>query len=302
MDDFIDWLSRYLGIDRNPTATIIVSVSVFCLGILINESLKAYGKYRERRAIREIVRRNYLIFKNYLFEQAENLKVFERQVSIKSSPNFNLYVNSCSALDNYREISYGNSFRAFFVGAENIRLRRNILKAQAFDNLYSSLSSIKIEQERMFPILARFQQDAAPIVTRLNLSMKDAFENIGDIYIKLKKQPPNTSFVDWLNQREKLDEDYLAKPNSKGIVMVKKYFIAILNFEEANAEPITQILDVKEFWNYHHKIQVAIGDIDSLRILVNSTKQCCSTMSNKFCQTGENLASFYQPLFNRKLK
>jgi hypothetical protein len=100
MSDFIDWLSNYLGIEKNPTATIIVSLSVFCLGIIINETLKAIGRFRERRVVREIVRRNYLIFRKYLIEQAEAIKLFESQIKAKSSPNFNAHVRACSALDN----------------------------------------------------------------------------------------------------------------------------------------------------------------------------------------------------------
>ncbi len=119
MNEFIDWLSKYLGIEKNPTATIIVSLSVFVLGITVNEVLKAISRFRERRAIRELVRRNYLIFRKYLYEQSSSLNHFGSFITLNgSAPNFNLYVRPCSALDNFRR----------FLTATHLKLSSSALK------------------------------------------------------------------------------------------------------------------------------------------------------------------------------
>jgi hypothetical protein len=302
MNEFIDWLSKYLGIEKNPTATIIVSLSVFCLGIIINELLKAVTRFRERRATRELVRRNYLIFKNYLYEQSTSLKLFGSLVTHKSNPDFNIYVRPCSALDNFKEISYSNCFKAFFVGFENIRLQGRIGRIQAFDNLYNCISTIRIDQERMFPIVARFQDDAAPISARINASIKDAFEATVDVYVALDRKPPTQELTGWLQERNSLYEAYSRKRDPDDLFEVRKFLVSILSFDMTNGKPITTIMDAKEFWNYHNKIHLAINEIGSLITLVTNTKVYCKTISEKFESTAQGLNTYYRPLFSRKLK
>ncbi|MDQ1138640.1 hypothetical protein [Pedobacter agri] len=302
MNEFIDWLSNYLGIEKNPTATIIVSLTVFCLGIVINELLKAIGRFRERKAIRELLRKNYLIFHKYLYEQSQSLKLFESLVTVKGSPDFNVYVRPCSALDNFKDISYSNSFKAFFVGFENIRLNGRIKRIQAFDNLYHCISTIRKEQEKMFPIVGRFKDEAVQIIAKLNSSLKDAFEGTADVVLELDNKPQNPELAKWLIYRHRIYEPYFSKGDPSDVNEVRKYFIEVLKFEKENGEPIYTIMNAKEFWYYHKKIHTAIGDIDSLNTLVNNTKSYCKTISDKFESTAQNLKTYYQPLFNRKLK
>lgn len=302
MSEFIEWLSKYLGIEKNPTATIIVSITVFSLGIIINESLKTLGKFRERKIIREIVRRNYLIFQNYLIEQAESLRNFESLVTTKSSPNFNDHVRPCSALDNYKDISYNNSFKAFFVGFENIRVWGKNKRIEAFDNLYHSLSTIRIEQERMFPIVASFPDQAIKIMDRLNVSLKDAFEATADVNMKLHEQSLNQAEKGWLNLRSEFYEDCFAEGEPEDLNKIKNYFLSVIDFEITDKRPLTLIMDEKEFFYYHRKVHKAIGDIDVLNKLVKNTKTYCKTISEKFEVTAQELTTNFKPLFNQKIR
>lgn len=302
MHDFIEWLSKYLGIEKNPTATIIVSVSVFGLGILVNEALKEAGKYRERQALREIMRRNYLIFKHYLYEQASALKTFEQHISENSSPDFNLYFKSCSALDTYREISYGNSFEAFFVGLENIRLLNRIIRVQAFDNLYRSLSDIKSHQDKMFPMLVKFKQEASEMDMRWKLSVNTAFERTGDVYILASKHTQLKEVADWLAQRDRYYNEYISSPNPQALDAIRNYFYTVLVFEKANLAPLTKIMDIKALMDYHYITNIAIRDLDIMLTHLKTTKHYCLQLSEKFKDMGEKLGFFYRPLFSRKLK
>lgn len=301
MNEFIDWLSEYLGIEKNPTATIIVSLSVFVLGITVNEVLKLISRFRERRAIRELVRRNYLIFKKYLYEQSSSLNQFGSFITLKGSPpNFNLYVKPCSALDNFKEISYSNSFKAFFVGFENIRFKGRINRIQAFDNLYNSLSIVKSEQEKMFPILAGFHKEDATMTSAINLSMKEAFEASTDVSITLNEKPLDSYLKSWLKSRDEIFQAY-AKGNPNDLIEVRKFLISMLNFDMANGKPIATILTAKEFWYYQLKLHSAIEDIKRLETLVKTTNSYCKGISEKLEQTAKDLETYYQPLFNRAL-
>ncbi|WP_029275338.1 hypothetical protein [Pedobacter borealis] len=301
MNEFIEWLSGYLGIEKNPTATIIVSLSVFCLGIMVNELLKAISRFRERRAIRELLRRNYLIFKKYLYEQSSSLSTFGSFITLKGSPpNFNLYVRPCPALDNFREISYSSSFKAFFVGFENIRLKGRVKRIQAFDNLYKSLSIVKGEQEKMFPILAGFQKEDATMTLSINLSMKEAFEAATDVSITLNEKPQDSNLESWLKTRDELFQAY-AKGNPNDLMEVKKFLTSMLNFDMANGKPIATILTAKEFWYYQLKLHSTIEDINRLEMLVKTTSSYCRGICEKFEYTAKDLETYYQALFNSKL-
>ncbi|WP_113639462.1 hypothetical protein [Nubsella zeaxanthinifaciens] len=301
MNDFIEWLSKYLGIEKNPTATIIVSLSVFVLGITVNEVLKVIGRFRERRAIRELVRRNYLIFKKYLYDQSSSLKLYGSFITLEgSAPNFSLYVRPCSALDNFKEISYSSSFKAFFTGFENIRLKGRIKRIQAFDNLYNSLSIVKSEHEKMFPILAGFQKEDATMTSATNLSMKEAFEAATDVFINLNKKPLDNYLQSWLKSRDEIFQTY-AKVNPNDLIEARKFLTAILKFDMFNGKPIATILTAKEFWHYQLKLHSAIEDINRLDMSIKMTNSYCKSISEKFEHIAKDLETYYKALFNRKL-
>lgn len=301
MSEFIDWLSKYLGIEKTPTATIIVSLTVFSLGIIINETIKAVARYRERKTIRKIVRRNYLIFQDYLLDQGESLRKFESLVTTKGSPNFNAHVRPCSALDNYKDISYNNSFKAFFVGLENTRVWGRNKRIDAFDNLYQSLSTIRIEQERMFPIVANFQVEAVAIIAKLNLSLNDAFEGTGDVDMKLRKQPINHELTTWLNVRNKFYKNCFANGDPEDLNKIKDYFLSVIDFETRDRKPLDLIMNGKEFFYYHKKINRAISDIDALNKLVRNTKTYCIAISEKFEFIAQQLEEYYESFFDKKI-
>lgn len=302
MSEFIDWLSKYLGIEKNPAAAIIVSVTVFVLGIIINELIKATARFSERRTIRKIVRRNYLIFQDYLLDQAESLREFENLVTLKGSPNFNAHVLPCSALDYYKDISYNNSFKAFFVGFENIRIWGRDKRIEAFDNFYHSLSTIRIEQERMFPIVASFPGEAIKIIDKLNNSLKDAFEETGDVGMKLREHAPNQELTAWLDRRSELYENCFAKGDPEDLNEVRNYLASLLDFEVSDRRPLSMIMNAKESWFYHKKIHKAIGDFDALNTLVKNTRTYCNVISQKFIITAQQLEQHYEPLFGEKKK
>ncbi len=301
MSEFIGWLSQYLGIDKTPTATIMVSLTVFGLGILTNETIKAIVGFRERKTTRKIVRRNYLIFRDYLFDQAKALRDFKSLLTAKSGPNFNAYVLPCAALDNYKDISYKNSFKAFFSGLENIILLGKNNRIVAFDNLYNSLSIIRIEQERMFPIIANFQVEATAIIVKLNRSLDNAFEATADVNMKLRNQPSSYDLTEWLDVRRKFYENYFAQGDPEDLNDVKDYFLAIIDIETKDKRPLDLIMDEKDFFYYRKKVHQAIGDIDVLHKLVNNTQAYCMIVSKKFDSTAHQLVSLYQPLFGKKI-
>ncbi|RBQ11547.1 hypothetical protein [Pedobacter miscanthi] len=301
MNEFIEWLSSYLGIDKNPTATIIVSLAVFCLGVIVNELVKAISRFRERRAIRELVRRNYLIFKKYLHDQSSSLSTFGSFITLKGSPpNFNLYVKLCSALDNFREISYSSAFKAFFVGFENFRLKGRVKRIQAFDNLYNSLSVVKGEQERMFPILLGFHKEDATMSSAVNLSMKEAFEAATDVSVTVNEKHGDRDHQSWLKERDGLFQTF-SKGNPNDLMEVKKFLISILDFDMANGKPIATIFNAKQFWYYQLKLHTAIEDIKRLEMLVKTTSSYCRGIWEKFELTAKDLETYYWALFNRKL-
>jgi hypothetical protein len=174
-------------------------------------------------------------------------------------------------------------------------------RIHAFDNLYNSLSTIRIEQERMFPLVANFQGEAVKIIDRLNISLKDAFEETADVNIKLHQQIPNQYLIKWLSIRSKYYQNCFADGDPDDLNEIRDYFLAIIDFENRDRSPLDLIMNEKEFFYYHKKIHKAIGNIDELIKLVKNTKAYRKIISEKFEFTAKQLEFHYGSLFNREL-
>lgn len=295
MNHFFEALVR--AINTNPAYTI--PIFVFVISIFVNESIKIIGRFQERRNYRILLSRNYLIFKDYLIGQATNLKTFEQQISSEQCPDFNFYLQPCSAIANFKDISYNNAYKALFTGFENFSFRKKIHKVQAFDYLYTTISMFQLDQERIFPILSRFHEDVKPLANAINNSGKKAVEDIGDLGISVIKKGNGEKVQQWSKERDALANNFYIGDGS--LNKSKEYYLAVLDFEMKNPKPITEVISLKEFWNYHYTLRLAISDIIKLERLINSTKTFCNQTSEKFKLSGFQLTSNYQFLFEKKL-
>ncbi|PWS25962.1 hypothetical protein DHW03_18085 [Pedobacter yonginense] len=300
MNSLINFLSSYLSIPKPATATITISILVFILGLFLNETIKEIGRYRQRRNFKKLLKRNYLIFKNYLFVQSTNMQTFSSQINEDSNPNFNIFVSPCSAISNFKDISYSNAFKSLFTGLENFRLFNFNRRLQAFDYLYESLAMYRIEEERIFPILASYQNEALPVVQNINSLNKQAIENIGDLTIKITSTLElNLDTKIWLQKREAISNVYY-----KGLRKAEdsqKYFIDISEFEFNNSAPIQVLYTPKEFWNYHHQLRLAAAENIKLIRLFKNTISYCNKTSERFRSTGIKLSENYRYLFGQKV-
>jgi hypothetical protein len=300
MNEIINWFSNYLSIPKQSTATITFSIIVFILGLLINETIKEIGRFRQRRNYRRLFKRNYLQFKNYLFLQAANMESFSSQINENSNPNFNIYVSPCPAISNFKDISYSNAYKSLFTGIENLLRFKGNKGLQAFDELYNSLAIVQLEQERVFPILVNYQNEVKSLVENINFLTKEATENIGDVELKIEGSLKMTpELVKWLQDRAYIKQIFYGSDHT--IEKMAEFLESLLAYEIHNGGPISEVFSLKEFWNYHHQLQLTVAEHIKLTRLFKTTKGYCDSTSERFKEMGHKLTSNYKSLFGEKL-
>jgi len=133
----------YFGIDKNTSATIIITVLVFGAGVLTTLLVDFMKTWYRRRMLQEVLKLNLVDFAKSLEKQAviyfdtATQFSFERQGPLESSRV------EISQIQSIKEIGYDQSFQAFFYGIYNIVFfRRRRLKIKSFHKLWDAISSI----------------------------------------------------------------------------------------------------------------------------------------------------------------
>lgn len=115
-----DFVNHFFEIDNNTSATIIITISVFLIGILINLFLSFIQKVIERKNIRRIFLMNVKALEKNVRDQSVEFKKFSDQFCFEYTENLNLKIINFPQVQIIKQIGYGLSYDAFFKGLENI--------------------------------------------------------------------------------------------------------------------------------------------------------------------------------------
>ncbi len=170
MNSLQDIIKTVFNIDENTSATIIITLFVFVVGIIIHSSIRIVSKYMKRINIRKMFLLNLHDLQKKSNHQAEKYKATASQFDFNHTGNFALYRIDISQLEILKEIGYTNSYNAFFSGIENIYRLKNIYR-KAFTKMWEAVFALKYWQEKSED-LTFFNKTYASHMEKRNQSLK----------------------------------------------------------------------------------------------------------------------------------
>jgi hypothetical protein len=145
MSQLQEYLNKTFNIDDRTSATIIITLFVFVLGILVNQLLKVISDFLKRKNLRKIFLLNLSELEKRALKQSHEYKSSSEQFSFTYTENFNLQKIDISQLIILKELGYKDTFNAFFSGIENWFKFKNLYR-KAFNKIWDAIFAMDFWQ------------------------------------------------------------------------------------------------------------------------------------------------------------
>ena len=167
-------LENYFGIGPDTAVSLLITLFTFILGYLITAVVFTTSRYYKRRSHRKIFIANLQNLNRSVLKQEKAFLQTVKSFDIIENTPWEYTKADFFQIDVFKEMSYHESFRSFFLGFENqISCLKRKLKRRAFNRVWENLSNIKFWSEHAFnsfyPILEMYNQHGS----RRNASLTD---------------------------------------------------------------------------------------------------------------------------------
>jgi len=239
INQLIDYLVKSFNIPRQAIATILISLSTFILGILINNAIISFNKFFQRRIHRTLSQINYKLLLKNVYKQQHDFFNFKEQLIISHFGPFDYNYKIMPALDVFNKLGYENLYKAYFRGIENFTLFRNRKKLSAFNNLWTSIEYLNHIQKDSFEKVENFIAKNSDLNDLRNQSLGKAQNIVEEFRIHFNreltiKEPLGVFF----SQREQIIKDYREEKDFNLPDKTEVYVNKLLNLNRDNVNII----------------------------------------------------------------
>ena len=185
-----DWINKAFNIKSETSATIIISFSIFILGILINEFIKFVSSYNKRSTVRAMFMLNLKDVNNDILTQSENYKKVADQFVFEYYDNYSITTNNLYKVNILIKIGYEQTFNAFFTGFENVVIRcfAKNKRIVAFNEIWEALEFVNNWQNELCKDFDAFIAIYNKCNAELNKGINDYLEYMMPILFEAQKK------------------------------------------------------------------------------------------------------------------
>lgn|GEM_PF-4741408 len=198
METIIDFLVTEFQIDKNVAVSTVVTLFIFCSGIIINQIIKAITLFNSRRRTRNLFQILIDQLSRSIRLQGRDYGKIADQFTFKSYNRFTYKRAEVYTLDILYDTGYQRLFDAQFLGFENYFQTDKDLKVKAFNKVWETLNIISYWHEKSFEGINDFLKD----YNKHNDNRNEAIENhrilLAPIFQALNGQNVNPTLASYL--------------------------------------------------------------------------------------------------------
>jgi hypothetical protein len=179
MQEFIE---KLFNIGHDASATIIITILVFVLGYIITGIGRIISNFIRRAAVRKLFLENIKSLNVSIREQERIYKVMADAFYIHKDPSWDTFKVELFQIAVFKEISYKETFQAFFTGIENVFSCKKKIKRKAFNKLWENVASAELWTNKAFndftPTLEKYNSydtARAEAITTMRKAWEKAF-------------------------------------------------------------------------------------------------------------------------------
>lgn len=137
------YLDNILNVDSNTSATILITLTVFLLGLILQTTLKSITKYIERIRTRKMIATLAKELIREVDKQASFYLQSSKTFDFSSKDLFAFKQLTISSHSSIKSVGFQNIYYSFFLGFENwIKVKKNT-KFKAFNRIWNTVIFIE---------------------------------------------------------------------------------------------------------------------------------------------------------------
>ncbi|MES2266374.1 MAG: hypothetical protein V4520_06425 [Bacteroidota bacterium] len=145
-------VNQLFGIQSQTSAPIIISLSIFIIGLAFAEISKSIGRVRKRNTTKKIF---FLNLNNLTLQVSDQAKAYVRQSQLQdlqydlSGNQYSLPTAVFYSVGIIKQIGYDDLYKAFFTGTKNTFFKKKSFKnrIKAFNDLWGVIENVVTWQE-----------------------------------------------------------------------------------------------------------------------------------------------------------
>lgn len=203
-------IEHFFGVNHDVSATIILTITVFVLGYLLNGLGNLGKKYFERRSTRKMVIASLKELKPTLDELAVLLGNFV--VKVKHEPQsawsieYFLHYHPTAI----KEIGYKSCFECFFFGIENAIKFNSIHRRKNFSNMWTLLNGVDFMEKK---IVSDFDNMSEKYKSAVK-AKAEALSDLGRSFREFLSDPNNLSAENYISELKPILGSWFSKPET----------------------------------------------------------------------------------------
>jgi hypothetical protein len=240
-NNYMTQIQKYLetnyGTDANTSATLLITLTIFFLGLLFQHLLKTIGKYSERRRLRKTFHVALIEFSKQVKKQSEQYDKSSQTFTFDKKSNFEFNRATISTISSLNGLDYNRTFEAFFFGFENTIKFNSKRKFIAFNRIWDSIKSVEFWHEKSFQDVNYFIEKYNEFNERRNDAIEAHRRFFEPIMTQLDGQTVPGDIGRYVQAVDQIHVDWQNFPNRTKPNIVHRYLVVrlrILNRKNLN--------------------------------------------------------------------
>lgn len=257
------YLESVFEIDANTSATILITLSIFIIGISIQQLLLLFSKFIERRKTRKIFKISLTGFIKQVKKQSEGYNETAKSFTFDEQTNFEFTRATIYTLSSLNSIGYQKTYEAFFTGFENIWKCNLNLKLKAFNKVWDSIKSVEFWHQKSFEDLSDFIDKYNDLNEKRNIAIENHRRFFESIITEINNKSVPAKVGLYIQDVDRIHVDWQKLKNRTRPNIIHRYLIIklrIINRKNSNIKIVNRmnenLLDAtKEYQNQRNLLK-----------------------------------------------
>lgn len=272
------YIESIFGVDSNTSATIIITLLVFLIGIIVQRFFLLLNMYFERRKIRKFIKISFAEFEAQVRKQSKEYEKSAETFTFDKETNFEFKRATISTLSSLNSIGYIRTYEAFFNGFENIIKCRLGLKLKAFNKLYDSVKSVEFWHEKSFNESSGFIDKYNSFNERRNSALDKHRRFLDPIMFSIKGKDIPIDIVKYLQKVDQYHFDWQKlKDRTRPNIIHEQLVEKLLNLNRENQ-------DIEIAVRMNDNLLVASIEFQNQKSLLKAQKEQLQSYARSFRQ------------------
>lgn len=141
ISDFIEKVRNTFDVDPNTFATIVITISIFIIGYILNFIADLIKSHVERKNTKRIFR---IAIEKHIRDIRKQERAFDKtldSLTFENRSNFKFVYHVMASKDLFWNFGFQKTYEAYFSGPGNLFRCKKIKKLSAFNNIWNSIES-----------------------------------------------------------------------------------------------------------------------------------------------------------------